>query len=220
MPTPIQLALHLQASAEDAQETGVPVDDAFPEESANELSRLESYNKHFHRPNTYLHKWWARRSGTVFRHILKPLVADPIKRSFYAPDGLEGAVILDSMMGGDTILHEAIRMEASVADVDIDPIPAVQARATLTRVPLSHRQTVFETFFAALHRRLAPYYPTTCPISREDAETQFVLDGLRRRCICQEVLSVDSFLLRENHSEDVHICPVCHAVYSGTDHHC
>lgn len=54
----------------------VSIDNYFPEEEANKLSGLESYNKHLFRPNTYLHKWWARRSGTTFRYILKQLVPD------------------------------------------------------------------------------------------------------------------------------------------------
>jgi adenine-specific DNA methylase len=54
----------------------VPIDSSFPEDEVNELAQLECYNKHLFRPNTYLHKWWARRSGTTFRHILKQLVAD------------------------------------------------------------------------------------------------------------------------------------------------
>jgi hypothetical protein len=222
MPTLIQLPLDFQARDEpdDAREDRVPIDTGFPERAASELSRLESYNKHLYRPNTYLHKWWARRSGTVFRYILKQLVRDPIKRNFYMPGGLEGRVILDPMMGGGTIPHEAIRMGASVAGVDIDPIPAVQARATLTMLPLAHKKRVFQTFYAALARRLSPFFQTTCPFCGRDAETQFVLYGLRRRCEGQEVIFVDSFLLRENHGDNVYICPVCHEVTLGSEHHC
>jgi len=41
----------------------IPIDKYFPEDEANKLAAFESYNKHLYRPNTYLHKWWARRSG-------------------------------------------------------------------------------------------------------------------------------------------------------------
>ena len=34
------------------------------EELANRLAHLESFNKHYYRPNSYLHKWWARRCGS------------------------------------------------------------------------------------------------------------------------------------------------------------
>jgi hypothetical protein len=66
----------------------VPIDTAFPEEEANRLATIESFNKHLFRPNTYLHKWWARRSGTTFRYILKQLVPD-ISKDYYS-QGLEG----------------------------------------------------------------------------------------------------------------------------------
>ncbi len=220
MQIPIQLALDLKSAPDEVNGIHPPIDERFPEEAINELSRLESYNKHLYRPNTYLHKWWARRSGAIFRQILKQLVADPIKRDFYAPGGLENIVILDPMMGGGTILHEAIRMGANVAGVDIDPIPMVQAKATLTMIPLSHKQTVFEKFFATLSHSLSPFYKTTCPDCANNAEMQFVLYGLRRRCACQEALFVDSFLLRENHGDDIYICPTCREVYRGAQHHC
>lgn len=66
----------------------------FPEEQANRPARLESYNKHLYRPNTYLHKWWAPRCGTTFRHILKHFVDDPSKRDFYRGGVLEGKDIV------------------------------------------------------------------------------------------------------------------------------
>src|SRR5258707_12446911 len=92
----------------------VAIDHSFPEQEANELAKLESYNKNLFRPNTYLHKWWARRSGTTFRFILKQLVTDPALRNYYTPGGLEGVTVLDPMMGGGTTLHEAIRLCANV----------------------------------------------------------------------------------------------------------
>ena len=41
----------------------VPIDTAFPEEEANRLAEIESFNKHLFRPNTYLHKWWLADPG-------------------------------------------------------------------------------------------------------------------------------------------------------------
>lgn len=222
MTRPFQLAFELSHDQDEAEisTSSTSVDERpFPEEAANALARLESYNKHLYRPNTYLHKWWARRSGTTFRHILKQLVDRPEKRDFYAPGGLEGKIILDPMMGGGTTLHEAIRMGANVIGVDIDPIPVVQANATLSSSSLAHRKTVFREFYGRLRKILHPFYKTTCPQCGEEAEVQFYLYALRRHCDCREVLMMDSLLLRQNHGEDVRICPVCHEVYEGV-HHC
>ena len=98
------------------------IDSEFDATFANVLAETEAYNKHLYRPNTYLHKWWARRCGTTFRAILKHLVRDLSKRDYYSPGGLEGQIILDPMMGGGTTLHEAIRLGANVIGADLDPI--------------------------------------------------------------------------------------------------
>ena len=94
-------------------EFSLVMDDSFPEKFVDKLSRLEVYNKHLFRPNTYLHKWWARRCGSTFRAILKQFVPNVNRRDYYAPGGLEGKIVLDPMMGGGTTLHEAIRSSIS-----------------------------------------------------------------------------------------------------------
>jgi putative DNA methylase len=219
----IQLHLEFGDACVQEEDSGVvPIDRGFPEEQADELARLESFNKHLYRPNTYLHKWWARRSGTTFRHILKQLVRDPAKSDFYAPGGLEGKVVLDPMMGGGTTLHEAVRMGANVIGVDIDPIPFLQIRATLARGDLRHKRHVFKDFIGELEQRLSPLYRTVCPTCQAKCETQFVLYGLRRRCACGEIIVVDSLELRDDADAErsVHLCLQCAEVYSGDSHRC
>ena len=198
----------------------VSIDCSFPESEADQLATVESFNKHLYRPNTYLHKWWARRSGTTFRHILKQLVDNPNRRDFYAPGGLEGKVILDPMMGGGTTLHEAIRMGANVAGVDIDPIPLLQAKSSLSLVPPSEKRQIFSRFMERLRATLSPLYRTNCPTCGEQVETQFLLYALRRQCSCREALFADSLVLREGKDEDVRICDSCHEVYTGRTHNC
>ncbi|MEN6623655.1 MAG: hypothetical protein ABFD50_19175 [Smithella sp.] len=173
------------------------IDSFFPEEEANRLAKIESYNKHLFRPNTYLHKWWARRSGVTFRYILKQLSTDPAHRNFYLPGGLQGLTVLDPMMGGATTLHEAIRLGANVIGYDIDPIPVLQARASLTGVALQEKEIVFNDFFKKLDQKLSPYFYTSCPHCQEKSDMQFLLYGLRRQIDNNnEAVFVDSFVLR------------------------
>jgi putative DNA methylase len=180
----------------------VVIDSFFPEEDADKLAQIESYNKHLFRPNTYLHKWWARRSGITFRYILKQLCPEPALRDFYSPGGLEGLTILDPMMGGATTLHEAIRLGANVIGYDVDPIPVLQARATLTEISLPEKRAVFNDFFEKLYNSLFPYFETSCPNCHEKSDMQFMLYGLRRRIDKDEVLLVDSFTLRAETNGD------------------
>jgi DNA modification methylase len=190
---------------------------SFDVELANALARLEAFNKHLYRPNSYLHKWWARRCGSTFRLILKHLGTDPARRGYYAPGGLEGKVVLDPMLGGGTTLHEAIRLGASVIGADIDPIPVLQARATLSALPPERLEEAFNQFHAALRSALAPLYTAVCPECGRDAELRFALHGLRQACDCGTRRFVDSTILR--HQPDgslVRICPGCYRVGAGT----
>ncbi len=198
-----------------------PIDAGFDAQFADDLARLETYNKHHYRPNTYLHKWWGRRCGTTFRLILKGLVDDPVRRPYYEPGGLEGKVILDPMMGGGTTLHEAIRLGASVIGVDVDPIPVLQARATLTERPLKRLQTEFHQFYRSLVHSVGDLFQTHCPECDEPAPLWYALYGLRRKCDCREVLVVDSLVLRhEPDGRTLRWCPDCGGLTDGQEHTC
>ena len=221
MRIPFQTALDFHGSqAEKARTHEIPIDKSFPEDAANRLAALETYNKHLYRPNTYLHKWWARRSGTTFRYILKQLVENPGKRDFYEGGGLENKIIFDPMMGGGTTLHEAIRMGANVIGVDIDPIPVLQAKASLNQSSPDHKKNIFSQFIEVLKHRLAPFFKTACSACNRESETQFTLYGLRRRCSCREVVFVDSHVLRKGNDHNVYLCPICQEVYAGETHTC
>lgn len=217
-----------RGSTAELQETlspSVRVDGDFPIDFADKIARLESYNKHLYRPNTYLHKWWARRCGSTFRIILKQLVDDPASRDYYHPGGLEGKIILDPMIGGGTTLHEAIRLGANVIGADIDPIPILQARATLSAIPLQHLQTAFESFFENLRGRLAPSFATACPDCGKITEAMFTLYGRRQECSCGTSLAIDATVLRtESDGSRFEICDQCGEVHKatgqGTEHSC
>ncbi|MBC2695361.1 MAG: hypothetical protein HF982_08825 [Desulfobacteraceae bacterium] len=111
-------------------------------------------------------------------------------------------------------------MGASVIGIDIDPIPVLQAKASLTQSSLKHKKDIFSWFFKALKDKLAPLYKTFCPICNLESEIQFTLYGPRKRCSCREVIFVDSLLLRQANHHDVNICSTCHEVYTGKTHSC
>jgi putative DNA methylase len=128
---------------------------------------------------------------------LKQLVPDISKRDYYSAGGLEGVTILDPMIGGGTTLHEAIRLGANVIGYDIDPIPVLQAKASLSGISIPEKQQVYCSFERELAKRIAKYFKTSCPTCGRSADLQFTLYGLRKRCDSDEVLVVDSLVLRE-----------------------
>ncbi len=194
-----------------------PIDTNFNENFADEIAQLESYNKHIYRPNTYLHKWWARRCGSTFRLILKSLVEDETKQDYYEAGGLTGKIVLDPMMGGGTTIHEAIRLGANVIGTDIDPIPVLQARASLSDMRLADLAKAFDQFQRSLRAQVTEYFRTSCPHCEEPVELWMMLYGLRQHCHCGESLVVDSLTLR--HLPDgraVQLDPVTHDIrYDG-----
>ena len=196
------------------------IDRSFPEGFVDELSRREVFNKHLFRPNTYLHKWWARRCGTMFRAILKQFAPDADRRDYYAPGGLEGKIVLDPMMGGGTTLHEAIRLGANVIGADIDPIPVVQARASLSRASLPSLRTAFERLHANLYDGLGGYFQTECPTCRATVDSQYTLRGRRKICACGEAAQIDQCILRQETDRVVRICPGCRGIHVGESDGC
>src|ERR1044071_4333111 len=189
---------HPELEKEKITRHDVPIDSFLPVEEANKLATIESFNKHLFRPNTYLHKWWARRSGTTFRYVLKQLIDDDASRDYYRPEGLRGKTILDPMVGGGTIAHEAIRLGANLIACDIDPIPVLQVKASLTPIPLDEKVKVFDKFFKSIHTDVSDLFQTTCPHCITESEIQFTLYGLKKFCKCQEAIFVDSLVLRES----------------------
>jgi putative DNA methylase len=183
------------------------IDATFPEKFADTMSRLEAYNKHLFRPNTYLHKWWARRCGSTFRTILKQFIADPKRRDYYAPKGLEGKIILDPMMGGGTTLHEAIRLGANVIGADIDPIPIVQARASLSPITLAELRSAFHQFYNDLYSQIGRFFQTECPVCTKKIDALYTLYGSRKHCACSEVVQLDQFDLRHEANRIIRIWP-------------
>ncbi|QTA83979.1 SAM-dependent DNA methylase domain-containing protein [Desulfonema limicola] len=210
----IQNSIPFDFSGQNLIDKSPAIDNVFDIKFANTIAKLESYNKHLYRPNTYLHKWWARRCGSTFRLILKHLVENPALRDYYLPGGLEGKIILDPMMGGGTTLHEAVRMGANVIGIDIDPIPVLQAKATLSHIPFKDIIDAFNKFYNSLCSNLAHYFITNCPACSQKSEIQFILYGLKRSCSCKSAIFADSIILRyESDGTTTKICPYCHDIY-------
>src|SRR4030042_4445588 len=84
--------------------------DAFPFEFLSHLAERESWRKEIHRPIYHVHKWWAKRLGSVFRGILLACIldeADDLGPAFYQTHELGDVTVLDPFMGSGTIIGEA-----------------------------------------------------------------------------------------------------------------
>lgn len=101
------------------------------------LASREKQIQQSYRPVIGVHKWFARRPGTLFRGLLLSEYADEaLAESFWTGHRFEDRVIADPFMGGGTPLIEANRLGMSVIGSDINPMAYWIVRQALAALDL------------------------------------------------------------------------------------
>lgn len=108
--------------------------DAFPFEFLSQLAERESWRKEVHRPVYHVHKWWAKRLGSVFRGILLgcalPEDSD-LAAEFYRPHVFADLTVFDPFMGSGTTIGESHKLGAAAIGCDINPVAVAAVRTAL-----------------------------------------------------------------------------------------
>ena len=87
------------------------------------LSLREKQIQQNYRPIIAVHKWFARRPGTLFRSLVLSEFRDKgLAEAFYTSNNLQGISLADPFMGGGTPLIEANRVGCDVIGYDINPM--------------------------------------------------------------------------------------------------
>ena len=82
-----------------------------------DLSLHEKQIQQNYRPIIAIHKWFARRPGTLFRGLLlSEFVSGDLRESFFQSQKLNGLRVFDPFMGGGTPLIEANRVGCASLD--------------------------------------------------------------------------------------------------------
>jgi putative DNA methylase len=106
----------------------------FPFELISTLGGRESWRKEINRPIYHLHKWWAKRLGSVFRGILLgSALADKcdLGELFYKPYSLGHIRVFDPFMGSGTTIGEAHKLGMTALGRDINPVACEAVRVAL-----------------------------------------------------------------------------------------
>jgi adenine-specific DNA methylase len=91
-----------------------------------------------YRPVIAVHKWFARRPGTLFRALLlSEFVDGPLEAAFFRSHNLSGLHVADPFMGGGTPLLEANRLGCDVVGYDINPMAYWIVRQEIEHLDLS-----------------------------------------------------------------------------------
>ncbi len=168
-----------------------------------------------YRPIIAVHKWFARRPGTLFRGLLlSEFGGKPIEASYYETHCFDGVTIADPFMGGGTPLLEANRLGCHVIGTDINPMATWIVREEIDSIDLMAYASASTALLGHLQQEIGAFYKTRCPITgRADADVKYFLWVKQSTCgACHERFDLfPSYVLAEDvrHTSYVLVCPVC-----------
>jgi len=188
-----------------------------------ELARREKQIQQFYRPHIQVHKWFARRPGTLFRGLLLAEYGQrPVAEAFYDTNEFQGLLIADPFMGGGTPLIEANRVGCNVIGRDINPMSYWIVREQIEPLDLSEYDRAVAKLRAWLEEKIGDLYRTTCVrCGAPDASVKYFLWVKTQHCSsCQSQLDLfPGYLVarKGRHTSNVVVCSVCGALNEVED---
>ena len=168
-----------------------------------------------YRPIIGVHKWFARRPGTLFRGlILAEFGKGRLQDLFFESNDFRGIRIADPFMGGGTPLIEANRVGCDVQGLDVNPMSAWIVREEIEPIDLPAYERAARALVASLRDDVGRYYRTTCPLYGDtDLPVKSFLWVKVLDCgHCGKPFDLfPGYLLAENrrHPKNVLVCPAC-----------
>ncbi len=179
------------------------------------MALREKQNQQSYRPIIGVHKWFARRPGTLFRGlVLAEFGQGSLEQTFFRSNDFSGRCVADPFMGGGTPLIEANRLGCDVAGFDINPMSAWIVREEIEHLDIDAYERAAKSLIAVLRRELDDYYRTSCPLyGDENVPVKSFLWVKTLSCgACGESFDLfPGYLLAENrrHPMDILICADC-----------
>ncbi|NJD69176.1 MAG: DUF1156 domain-containing protein [candidate division NC10 bacterium] len=190
-----------------------------------ELALREKQIQQNYRPIIAVHKWFARRPGTLFRALLlSEFVEGSVQETFFRSHDLAGVRIADPFMGGGTPLLEANRIGCDVIGYDINPMAYWIVRQEIEHLDLDAYRAAASKLARWLERKVGHLYRTRCSIcNMPEAHVKYFLWVKTHPCSgCGKEFDLfPGFLLAENrrHPKNVVICSACGDFNEVNDKH-
>lgn len=191
------------------------IEHAFDVSFVAALALKEKQIQQNYRPIIAVHKWFARRPGTLFRALLlSELGQGRLADAFYRPQDFPDIQIADPFMGGGTPLIEANRIGCDVQGFDINPMSAWIVREEIEHLDLEAYAAAAMRLTEALADSVGPLYRTDCPIYGDrDVPVKYFLWVKTLDCAgCGQPMDLfPGYLLAENkrHPKNVVVCAHC-----------
>jgi len=182
------------------------------------LALREKQIQQNYRPPIAVHKWFARRPGTLFRAlILSEFVDSALRESFYESHDLEGLRVADPFMGGGTPLMEANRVGCDILGCDINPMAYWIVRQEIEHLDLIAYRKAAGALRSALETSIGHLYRTKCrECGSDEAHVKYFLWVKVIPCknCAHEIRLFPGYLLAQDrrHPRNVFVCAECGAL--------
>ena len=181
----------------------------------SDLALREKQIQQNYRPIIAVHKWFARRPGTLFRGLILSEFSDrPLREAFYTSNDLKGIAIADPFMGGGTPLIEANRLGCDVTGYDINPMAYWIVNREIEHLDLGEYRKSAEKLTRGLEKQIGALYRTQClECGSAEAHVKYFLWVKKQPCrhCGHEFDLFPGYLLAEDrrHTENILICAAC-----------
>ena len=176
------------------------------------LAQKEKQIQQNYRPTIGVHKWFARRPGTVFRNLMLAEFngENSLQEDYWHAHQFQG-VIADPFMGGGTPVIEANRLGFSIVGADINPMAFWIVRQSLLPLDLEAFGEDAEAVINDLDKIIGSLYITTCKCCGRPATVKYFLWVKTQTCPECGVENdlFPGYLLAEAERHPFHVV-VCH----------
>lgn len=182
------------------------------------LALREKQIQQNYRPIIAVHKWFARRPGTLFRGlILSEFNTAPLKETFFQSNNLKGIRIADPFMGGGTPLVEANRVGCDIIGYDINPMACWIVRQEIEHLDLGAYRQSAQRLTSFLETQIGHLYRTKClECGSTEAHVKYFLWVKVQSCSnCGKDFELfPGYLIAEDrrHPKNVFVCSSCRSL--------
>src|SRR5438309_1641307 len=168
-----------------------------------------------YRPIIAVHKWFARRPGTLFRAlVLSEFSDEPLAKTFFRANDFSGRVVADPFMGGGIPLIEANRVGCDVFGFDINPMATWIVQEEIEWIDLRDYRRAADKLSVDLGKHIGEFYLTDCSIyGDQDVPVKYFLWVKVLDCekCGKQVDLFPGYLLAQNrrHPRSIIVCADC-----------
>ena len=179
-----------------------------------------------YRPLIAVHKWFARRPGTLFRALaLSEFLDAPVGETYFSAHDFAGKSIADPFMGGGTPIIEANRLGCDVHGFDINPMSTWIVNEEIRHIDIGGYKRAATNLVTDLKKKLDSLYRTDCPLYGDrDVPVKYFIWVKEISCedCGRDVSLFPGYLLSQDvrHPLNVMICASCGNLneVESTDH--